>query len=259
MIASALAGLAGWCATPAGGSRGLARLRTRRPRRRIDLRVTPVIGAALLVGALLVALLGLAGLGWAVSGGVAAGTLTWLWLARRRARAAKRRRADVAASARLLASLLRSGQIPAVALREAADDHPQLAEAAAASALGADVAHALERGATRPGAAGLATMAAAWRVSERSGAPVAGVLMRVAESLREEHQVAEVVDTELAAARTSGHIMAVLPFGALGLGFFAGGNPVEFLLGSVLGQWLATAAVVLTAVGVVWTGRLARP
>ena len=95
-------------------------------------------------------------------------------------------------------------------------------------------------------------------MSERSGAPIAGVLEQVAENLRQEHQLAEVVETELSSARASGHIMAVLPFGAVGLGFLAGGNPLDFIFGAALGQWLALVAVALTAVGVVWTERLAK-
>lgn len=258
MLTAALAGITGWLAVGAHPNSALRRLSPARARRRRSWRVTPVMAAALVAFGVVVFLLGLGGLGWAVAAAVAAGTVCWLVLERRRANAAGKRSQQVADAARLLASLLRSGQIPTVALREAADDHPLLTEAAYASALGADVPAALRRTAQLPGAEGLESVAAAWQVSARSGAPVAGVLEQVADTLRQARQLAEVVETELSSARASGHIMAVLPFGALGLGFFAGGNPLEFIFGAALGQWLAVTAVGLTALGVIWTERLAR-
>ena len=160
-------------------------------------------------------------------------------------------------AARVLSSLLKAGQIPSAALAEAAEDCPLLATAATAARLGGDVATELRTAAGRPGREGLALVAAAWQVSERSGAPVADVLATVAENLRRERQLGAVVETELSAARTSGHIMAALPFLALALGFAAGGNPVDFLLEGPIGQMLILVGVALTAVGVVWIDRLA--
>lgn len=221
-------------------------------------RIAPALGVGLAAGLLVALVLGAGGLGWAAAAGIASGTCSWLVLARLHAKRARRRADEVAHAARLLASLLRSGQIPTQALREAADDFPVLSRAASASRLGADVAAALRAAAEAPGAGGMATIAAAWRVSERSGAPVASVLERVSEALRSERRVAEVVESELASARASGHIMAVLPFAAVGLGFMVGVNPLEFLFGAGLGQVLAAVAVTLTALGVVWIERLAR-
>ena len=145
---------------------------------------------------------------------------------------------ECARAARILASLLRAGQIPTAALREAAADCPVLEPAAAAAAIGADVPRTLEAAASRPGQDGMRSVAAAWRVSERSGAPVAECLARVAENLRRQRQLQAVVEAELAAARASGRIMAALPFLAAGLGFAAG--------------------VTLTASGVLWIDRLAQ-
>lgn len=258
MLTAALAGITGWLAVGAHPSSALRRLAPAHAPRRRSWRVTPVMAASLVAFGAVAFLLGLGGLGWAVAAAVAAGTVCWLVLERRRAKQAGKRSQQVADAARLLASLLRSGQIPTVALQEAAEDHPLLAEAAYASALGADVPEALRRTAQLPGAEGLQSVAAAWQVSARSGAPVAGVLEQVADTLRQARQLAEVVETELSSARASGHIMAALPFGAIGLGFLAGGNPLEFIFGAALGQWLAAAAVGLTALGVIWTERLAR-
>ncbi|MDU7361426.1 MAG: type II secretion system F family protein [Propionibacteriaceae bacterium] len=258
MLTAALAGAAGWLFASSHPDRRLRRLESPRRRRRRAWRMTPVAAAALGVFCVVFVVCGPGGAGWSIAGAIAAGTATWLILERRQAQAARRRSRQVADAARLLASLLRSGQIPTAALQEAAADHPLLAEASSASSLGANVPDALRRSASRPGAGGLRAIAAAWHVSERSGAPIAGVLEQVAENLRQEHQLAEVVETELSSARASGHIMAVLPFGAVGLGFLAGGNPLDFIFGAALGQWLALVAVALTAVGVVWTERLAK-
>lgn len=258
MLTAVLAAVSAWLATPSSPAVRLRRLGRPRARRAASWRLTPVLVGALGAASAVLLALGPGGLGWAVAAGIATGTICWIATTRWRVRAAGRRAVEVAQAARLLASLLRSGQIPTAALREVADDHPLFAEAAATSALGGDVARALERGAQARGADGMRTIAAAWQVSERSGAPVARVLERVAEALRQEQRVKGVVEAELASARASGHIMALLPFAAVGLGFFAGGNPLDFLFGAALGQWLATIAVALTAVGVVWIERLAR-
>lgn len=259
LIPMSLAGVATWLVVPGSPSSRIRRLDTvPLTVRARSWRIAPALAAGIGAGVVTLLLLGLGSLGWAIAAAIAVGTCTWLILDHLSAFRARKRADEVAGAARLLASLLRSGQIPMEALREAAIDFPVLREAASTSQVGGDVATALEAGSLRRGAEGLATIAAAWRVSERSGAPVAGVLQRVSDSLRQERRVREIVETELAAARASGRIMAVLPFGAVGLGFFAGVNPLEFLFGAWLGQWLSCVAVALTAIGVVWIERLAK-
>lgn len=258
MLSAVFAGLAVWLAVAESPARSLGRLVPRGRRRgRGRWRLAPVPLLGLATAALVLAAMGHRGLGWAVAGGVAVALVAQLVLARRARRAAAARARSVASAARLLASLLRAGQIPSVALAEAAEDEPVLAPAAGAAGVGADVAEALTREAEARGAEGLRAVAAAWRISERTGAPVAHVLGGVADGLRHREQVAAVVGTELAAARTSGHIMAALPFGAVGLGHLAGVDTVAFLLSPGLGQWLVAGAVVLVAAGVLWTERMA--
>lgn len=203
------------------------------------------------------AVAGVEALGWVAAAGVAGGSMGWIAISAVRRRRAKQAAEQTAHAARLLASLLRAGQIPTVALAEAATECPSLARAAAASKLGSDVASELARSSRSPGRDGMGLMAAAWRVSERSGAPIAAVLATVAENLRHRRQLEALLETELAAARTSGRIMAALPFLALALGVLGGGDPLGFLLHHELGQWLILAGVVLTAAGVVWIDRLA--
>lgn len=174
---------------------------------------------------------------------------------RRRDREAVR---ECARAARVLSSLLLAGQIPSVALADAATDCPVLASTAAAARLGGDVGGELERCARRPGREPLMAISAAWRLSERTGAPIAEILAGVADTLRREQQVGALVEAELAAARASGHIMAALPFLAVGLGFTVGVNPIAFLTGEPLGQILAVVGVALTAAGVLWIDALSR-
>ncbi|SDL79517.1 type II secretion system F family protein [Tessaracoccus oleiagri] len=259
MLTPLLAGAAAWLVVPGPGRASLARLSvvptTRRSR---SLRLAPVAAVALGAGSVVLVLLGPSGLGWAVTAAILAGLLTWFVTDRARRAAARRRGRSVAAAARLLASLLWSGQIPVHALREAAAEHGVLREAAATAALGGDVPAVLRAREHEPGGHGLGMIAAAWRVSERSGAPVAGVLEGVAETLREEQRVSGIVETELATARASGQIMAVLPVGAVGLGFLGGTNSLEFLFGHPVGQWLCAVAMGLTAAGTLWIERLAR-
>ncbi|GAA4890769.1 hypothetical protein GCM10025789_04190 [Tessaracoccus lubricantis] len=252
--AALLAGLA--AALLIGPAPGVGRLSP--PRRRIPKRVSPWSVLAILATVGVAGPLGPSALGWLAVAGIVCGTVGWLVLSARRRTSAARRAAACAVAARTLSSLLRAGQIPGVALAEAARDSPVLKPAAAAAAIGADVGAEMERAAAVPGQGGLRSVAAAWRVSERSGAPIAEVLATVAENLRRQRQLQSVVDAELAAARTSGHIMAALPFLAVGLGFAAGVNPLAFLFGGAVGQVLVLAAVTLTAAGVLWIDRLAQ-
>lgn len=195
---------------------------------------------------------------WMVAVAVAVSTLGWLEYGRRARREESRAADECAQAARALSSMMRSGNIPRVALAEAARDFSVLASAAAAARLGSDVGRELDRAADGPGRAGLRAVAAAWQLSERTGAPIAEVLGRVAETLRRQRQLDAVVATELSAARTSGHIMATLPFLALGLGLVSGVNTLDYLLTEPLGQWLVLAGVALTSAGVIWVDSLAR-
>lgn len=237
------------------GGKAVRRLRVREARmpRRTWPMPTAVVGLAVVFGIAN----GWRVLGWVTAVGIV-GALVW-WLLRQHGLERRRRRAqdEVAEAAQTLALLLRSGQIPTRALAEAAADNPCLAPAAAAVGLGGDVAGALREASHAPGREALAQLAGAWRVSEASGAPVSKVVGQVTDTVRRERQLADVVATELSAARTSGRIMATLPLLAIALGMAAGADPVSFLLHEGLGQGLLVAGVALAAAGVVWTERIA--
>ena len=257
--AAALAGLAAVLLLGPAPARSLGRLRVAPPGRVRRRRRWPVVVGVGVAVAVVGAGWGVRALGWAVTFVVAGATVAWLTAAHRGAAREHRTAGECAEAASLLASLLRSGQIPSQALATAAEDCAVLVTAAAAARLGGDVAAEFAVASARPGCAGLGRIGAAWRVCQRSGAPIAPVLTLVADALRRERQVGAMVEAELAAARMSGRIMAALPFAAVGLGFAAGVDPVDFLLGQPLGGLLVLIGTVLTAVGVLWIDRLARP
>lgn len=204
------------------------------------------------------AVLGPRVLGWVVTAGILVGTAAWVvWTTqvdRRRARV----RGETARATKTLALLLQAGQIPTHALADAASDCSALASVALTGRLGGDVAAAFHELGTQPGGAGYRRVSSAWHVSERTGAPIALILARVAENLRRERHLAGVVTAELAAARASGRIMALLPFVAIAMGSLVGADPLDFLFGSWPGQVALLAGTMLAAGGVVWTERIAR-
>lgn len=217
------------------------------------------LGALLVVCGMAIcwALFGWRVLGWAVVAAMMAGTLSHVLRHGARERRRLERARETARAGSTLALLLSSGRIPTEALVEASEDADCLAPAATSIRLGGNASDALRRAAAEPGREGLAAMAAAWHVSERSGAPVAEVMEQVAVALRQEQQVGDVVAAELSAARASGRIMALLPLVAIALGTAVGADPVSVLFNSAGGQWLVLAGVGLACAGVVWTERIA--
>ncbi|MCC2594383.1 hypothetical protein LKO27_13315 [Tessaracoccus sp. OS52] len=237
-------------------AKGLVRLRQRRQagaaRRWLPL---TAVGFGL---AWVWALFGGRTLGWVLAVGIVVATVAWVVRQSIQSRHVLAAEDETGRAAHTVALLLRAGQIPTRALVEAAADNPCLAPAAAAVGLGGDAGRALVGIAGEPGRRGMAQLAAAWRVSESSGAPVATVVAQVTETMRRERQLADVVAAELSAARASGRIMATLPLVAIGLGTVVGADPVSFLFGSVLGQVLLVVGLALAAAGVVWTEKIAR-
>lgn len=194
---------------------------------------------------------------WWLAALVAGATIVLVVVSRRRRRAAGEEAEEVAHGARALAMLLCAGRLPTEALAETALDCPAFEYAAGVSALGGDVGEALDVAAKDRGREQLRLIGAAWRLSERSGASMAETLKEVAETLSHRRSLGALVEAELAAARTSGHVMAGLPFAAVGLGVLVGADPLAFLFGRAWGAAIVLAAVVLTAAGVLWTERLA--
>lgn len=242
-------------------ARTLRRLRADAPGTQKRTRVLPgpvrALGVVCACGLALLAFPGAAL--WVLIAATVLGTLGFLVRGQLRRRTARAAASECARAARILSGLLTAGQIPTAALAEAATECQVFAPAAAAASLGSDVADELERCAQLPGRSALGTLAAAWRLGQRSGAPMATILNRVAGNLRSQQQLDTLIEAELAAARTSGHIMAALPALAVGLGFAVGINPLSYLVGEPLGRVLLLAGVGLTAAGVLWIDALSRP
>jgi len=214
----------------------------------------PLVGV--LAGTLTMSLVGLV---VGLCAGLVAGTCAQLVRTHLRRRRAVTGEAEVVSACRLLGGLLRVGQVPGGALQLAAAESPVLAEAAAAQRSGGSVAEVLLAGAARPGRAGLAELAVAWELAERTGASMTAAIDGVIERQAAASAVAELVSAELAAPRATGRLLAVLPLAGLALGFALGGDPVHFLLGSPIGWAGLTGGVTLACVGVLWTDWLARP
>lgn len=188
--------------------------------------------------------------------GVAA---VWLRL-HLRGRAAKRRREcgrQVAEVIDALAAELGAGVLAPHAVQHLAEDSPLLAKAAAASRLGGDVAGALRASASVPGAESFDDLAAAWEVSERSGAPMAKVLDRLGDSLRDERDVQREIDAGLGPAKATARLMAVLPLFGLAMGTNLGASPTHVLLNTVAGSLCLAAGATLACLGVSWVDEIA--
>ena len=174
--------------------------------------------------------------------------------ARRRAEAI-RFRGEVARVVRAASAELRAGVDPAAALHAATSDASD-AWATVRSAGSADVTAALQSAAATPGGEGLTVVAAAWHLAEQAGAPLAGILDRMAASIQDEVDLDREVAVEAGPARATARLMAVLPIFGLGLGMLLGVNPVAVILGSGLGVACLVAGLALACGGVWWIERI---
>jgi len=186
--------------------------------------------------------------------GVTTSVLVRAGTARRHAAAARQ---QVAQAGAILATQVRIGQPPLVAVRSAAEDCPVLATAVAVVDLGGDPVAVWRQQAAAPGFEGLAEIARAWQVSVRTGADLADALDKVADSLFEDDALGLVIAGEAAGPRATGKIMAVLPLVGIGLGYAIGGDPLGFLTGSPYGWACLLIGTVLACAGVVWMERVA--
>lgn len=193
-------------------------------------------------------------------------------LLRRWLRAAERERARTARAAGVMALCgavvgeLRAGAQPGqaltVAMRRtvAGPGGPGAAEAGvlAAAAFGGDVPGALRQAAREPGAEGLAGMAACWHVSVDGGAGLAAGLDRLEGALRAERDREESLRAQLAGARSTTVVLALLPLVGLLIGTGLGADPLRVLLHSSMGWGCLVAGGVLEASGLLWCRRIVR-
>jgi tight adherence protein B len=187
-----------------------------------------------------------------------AGVVSTVLVSRSRAVArARARRAAVIEACDVLASGLRVGQPPHRVLDRAAADVSALRAAATAARLGGDVPAALRSAAQPEGAEGLAAVAAAWTVADRSGAGPAEVLSRIAGVVRAEAEHRRQVDVALGTSRSTARLLAVLPLLGVALGSGIDAHPLDVLFGSPLGAWCLLIGTALAGAGQLWVERLA--
>ncbi|WP_350279407.1 type II secretion system F family protein [Kribbella sp. HUAS MG21] len=169
------------------------------------------------------------------------------------------RRATIIEALDVLAADLTAGRPPITALEGAASISPDFQPVHAAAKLGADVPTALSRAATTPGASSLRALAAAWRVTEESGAAFAALTERLANALRADEAIHRQTESSLANARTTARILATLPALGITLGYALGANPLTFLTATPPGWLCLTTGLSLTALGLHWTTHLSTP
>lgn len=157
-----------------------------------------------------------------------------------------------------MAADLAGGRPPVAALERAAQDWPPLISAAVCARMGDDVPEALRQVSTVQGAGDLRAIAAAWQVSQRSGSGLAAAVGRCATSLRERRTTQRMVSSELASARATAVIMAVLPVGVLAMGNGVGGDPIGFLLHHPVGQGCLGLGAALSLAGLFWLQAIER-
>ncbi len=261
LAAVAVAAAAG-ASLPSGGQARLERLHAspgttaRRPADRRPMAAGPATVAVL---ALSIGFLATGSVAPGLVVGAAAALGSRWWSRRRRRQAAADRRGDLVELCLALASELRSGAPPREALAAAVDGLPAFSElGVAARSPVSDVAAAMTGAAAVPGGAGLAYVAACWRVAERNGIGLAPSVARLAEGLRDDEQVRREVAAQLAGPRATAVLLALLPGLGLMTGSSLGGDPVGLLTGTPVGLALCIAGGALEWAGVAWMTRITR-
>jgi tight adherence protein B len=158
----------------------------------------------------------------------------------------------------LVAAELAAGRTGEAALTEAAQAWPAFGPVADVCRLGGDVPASMRALSAEPGADGLRLLAAAWVISQRTGAGLASSSRRVADSVRRDQATRRLVRGELASARATARLVAVLPVVALLMGSGAGADPWTFLLRTPPGIACLSAGLAVGFAGLWWIELIAR-
>jgi len=166
---------------------------------------------------------------------------------------------DAAELAEHLAAAFRAGLPPARTWAVLASRPGPSAALAAAVAVRTDLG--LPGGRSLLGSAGrhataVVPLAAALDLCERSGAPTADVLDRLAAGLRAEAAAASDARIALAAPRATAAVMSVLPVAGLGLGALLGVDTLHVLAGTTAGHACLVLGAAAWGAGRWWIGRL---
>ena len=159
-----------------------------------------------------------------------------------------------------IAPALAAGLPPAVAVRlsgaalgSALDPatQPFVGELVGACKRGSPIAPVWQSLAARTGSPDLAFVAAAWQLSELTGAPLAEAVQRAVVSVRESRERARRVNVAVAGPRATVVVLTALPLTGPVFGLACGVPPMELYLSNPIG----TASAVV-GVGLMWAGRL---
>jgi tight adherence protein B len=175
----------------------------------------------------------------------------------RRDRAAACRRDQVLEACEDLLGELHAGRPPQAALIKAGEVWPELAPVAGAARLGGDVPAALRAVAEEPGAGAMGRIAGAWQLCATTGSGLADAIEQVLLTVRMEHEVAGAVRAELASARATARLLAVLPVLVLVMAEGIGADPWSFLLSTTPGLVCLGLGTALAAGGIAWLDRIA--
>jgi tight adherence protein B len=223
---------------------GLTAVVARLPRRRTSAVAAAAFGVAALpltgpVGALIV--------------GTYAGLAVRGLLRRRAVRAYRQERAMALDALCALAADLRAG-VPPAAVRAGRLTGERASAAAGTVSSGSALGH-LAGGS--PAVRRLDDLArSAWRLAERTGAPLADLIERVEADARAMDRTALAATAQAAGARATAWLLAGLPLGGIALGYGIGVDPLQVLLHTPIGASCAAAAVLLQVVGLMWADRL---
>jgi tight adherence protein B len=98
---------------------------------------------------------------------------------------------------------------------------------------------------------------AAWRLAERTGAPIADLVERIEADARAMDRASAAAAAQAAGARATAWLLAGLPVGGIALGYTIGADPLAVLLHTPIGAACAVGAIVLQVAGLAWADRIA--
>lgn len=165
-------------------------------------------------------------------------------------------RIRVIAAFTALASELRAGHPPEVALRNAGGEPCVWPTAISAARFGSDITQALRIDAEAHSA--ITALAACWRVGSVSGSGLARTVEELARSGRASEETRVQLDAHLASARSSIRVLAALPFLGIAMGTILGATPLTWFGTSHIGFGALCGGLALTGIGLWWSRRITR-
>jgi tight adherence protein B len=174
-------------------------------------------------------------------------------------RSARAATADPVGALSAFSAEVRAGGSPAVALRHALQPFPQLCPRTQQSlSVQGDVAAALRLDAAESRQREWAALAAVWELTDRRGVSMVAVADRLAEHGRQLAAARRLLNAELAEARATVRVLALLPLIGLALGTLLGANPLHWLVATTPGHVVVVAAVGFEVLGWLWVQALVR-